>query len=258
MLVKNFLVTTWLVLMAAAVGAQVYSLTPVYLVQSLELSKTNLALLSVDSFSRGGFIVDLDKMVFTDPATIMSKPRVSTIKKVTRLSGNLLMFKIKKDNKYSSDLFYLKLNESGKPLSIQDGNRTYTSNPASLNLYSVCTKIKMATVPYTEGANAPDRLMKPALATAVLTDAYNIFELKNGAITWTEGKGKKALLHQITISESTVSTKPEIYYLQFAGSDAEGTKYNVIFYRINSQYPHYNHIEFEKVTKNNWTTMFLY
>jgi len=254
MAVKKLLVFVWF-------GLMVYTLKPIYLCQSIE-TKNDHEFFSIDSFSNGSFIIDLDKMILTNPATIMSTPEIITIKKVTHLDNNVLVLKVKKDSKYSIELYYLKFDGSGNPVSVRTAYKnvykTYTAAVKNLDLRSVCTKIKMATVPYTTGAAAPDALMKLAWPNAVFTDASNYFELKDGAITWTEGKDKNAVPHHLTISESTVSTSPEAFYMQFTCKDAAGIQYSVMFYRINSQYPYYNHINVEKAESNSWTTMYFY
>ncbi|MBK8343762.1 MAG: hypothetical protein IPL12_10900 [Bacteroidetes bacterium] len=66
--------------------AQVYTIEPLYECKTIQLkSGGEIELYSIDSFSRGKFIIDLDKMLFTDPITIRSQPEIIDIKKVTRL-----------------------------------------------------------------------------------------------------------------------------------------------------------------------------
>ncbi len=253
---KNFLVATYFVLLAVAAGAQVYTINPIYNCVTMDNS-----FYSIDTFTRGIFLVDLDKMTFTTPISILSTPKIFSIKKVTRLENNLFKLILKKDNRYSPNLFYLKLDKAGKPLYIQKDHiniETYTTTAAALTLNLVCSKVKKVQVPYTSGAAAPDDTLAKANKKAVFIEGYNKFEMENDVITWTEGKGSSSIIHNIVITKSYVSTRETNYYIQLVGEEADGSSYSVAFFRNRNNYPNYYHMYVEHIEKNTWTAITCY
>ncbi len=249
-------------LMCAKCIAQVYTLDPLYECETIELKKGgDLELYSIDSFTRGKFVIDLDKMTFTDPVTILSQPEIIDIKKVTKLENNRIQIDLKKDNRYSPDLYYLQLDSMGDPLYLQQSEvifKNYTSNPASLILHSECTRNLIVEIPYTAGDPAPDVALKKALETADFTDGDNSFQLEHGYLTWTSGKGKNAVEHKIRIDNAYVSTNSDNYYIQLTGKDNFGLSYSIAFYHSRKAYPAYNYIFFERIENGKWIAMWCF
>jgi hypothetical protein len=258
---KIFSTAICLGLLATIANAQVYTINPIYTVKTVDVDRSTLSIASIDSFSRESFIVDLDKMTFTNPVTILSSPEVIGIKKVTRLDNNLIQLKLKKDNRYSPELYYLQLDAAGNPLYIQNADvifTTYTTTASALILRKKCTRIKKVEVPYTEGENPPDDSSQKAMTAAKYIEGYNAWELKNGVVIWTEGKGKNAIVHTITITSSGAYNKKNYEYVQLIGKDETGRDCNVVFIDDRTGNPAYYHIKFERIESNSWTTMSFY
>jgi hypothetical protein len=258
MFMKNFFTTIGFVLQVTFAGAQVYTINPVYDCETIELNKNSLELHSIDTFTRGSFIVDLDNMVITSPATVA---RIITIKKVNRLDDNLLKLTLKKEHRYSPEVFYLQLDAAGKPLYIQDAGvvfKTYTTTGAALTLRSACTRVKKAVIPYTMGEAPPDAKLKMAMEKARDSSYNNKFELNNGTVTWTEGKGRDAVVHKLNVSGSVVSTNKDNYFIQLTGIDDAGDPCNVMFFRTSKNYPYNNFIYVERVINGTWVAMRCY
>ena len=239
--------------------AQVYTIEPLYECKTIQLkSGGEIELYSIDSFSRGKFIIDLDKMLFTDPITIRSQPEIIDIKKITRLENNRIQIDLKKDNRFSPDLYYLQLDSLNKPLYLQQSEvifTNYTSNPESLILFSECTRNLVVEVPHQEGDPAPDAVLMEGLENGKYTDGENSFKLENGYVIWTAGKGKNAVQRKIHIDNVYVSTTYNNYYIQVTGKDNLGQDCSVVFGYSSSAYPANNYIYFERIEGGKWIAM---
>ncbi len=233
-------------MLCGAGKAQVYTIEHLYECKTIQLkSGGEIELYSIDSFTQGKFVIDLDKMKFTDPITIMSQPDIIDIKKITRLENNRIQIDLKKDNRYSPDLYYLQLDSLNKPLYLQKSQvifTNYTSNPESLILYSECTRNLVQEVPYQEGDPAPDAVLMEGLENGKYTDGENSFKLENGYVIWTAGKGKNAFQRKIHIDNAYVSTTSNNYYIQLTGKDINGIGYSIAFFHSSSAYPANNYI----------------
>ena len=255
---KKLLVSISFLLLAITTNAQVYTIKPIYEITTIE-NKKRISLYSIDSFSTGNFVVDLDKMILSNPGSPSSRAEIIPIIKFTRLDNNLLKFKLKKKYPSSPDTYYLQLDEADKPLYIlidQNTFTTYTTIASAVTLRFLCSRFYKVEVPYTNGAPAPMRELKEIVAKTWMADGDNIFELKNGIVTWTEGKGKNGMVHKFVISSSKVSTERGHYFIQLEGNDEAGNLCAIVFYESFSEHPYTTYVTLDKIEGNRWTRMY--
>ncbi|MEI9955962.1 MAG: hypothetical protein WDM90_06560 [Ferruginibacter sp.] len=201
---KQTFIAAVLLCFAVAASAQVYRYTPRYVCPIIYIhGKTSVKSFDrIDSCTSGTYIIDLDKKYISDPRYYGDSTPITSI---TREYGKITM-KVKRTKGIEdSHQFVLRLNNADSIIYLQDVETwagssrdtsftTYTNFPFTLSFLEPCWYAKKTGSTYSGDL---DRFYNSETPFA-----DNTFEMFEGYVTWTEGKGNNAIIHHLYIDDA--------------------------------------------------------
>ena len=207
---KHIFFVVLFVFLAGIAGAQVYTINCNYRVQIIS-TKHFTGFDRIDTGFHYKFVVDLDKMIISNPYEIDLDPDIIPITEVKRFDeGRLLRLYFKRNVRYKSNYYQMQLGATGEPMYIERAEqskngsdtffRVHTNDLATLFFREDCLFVKDTV--FTPGSTQEQTR---ALKQVKFRPAKNRVEMRDGVITWTD---EDHVVHHAMITETILQKYP--------------------------------------------------